>query len=238
MTTINEPESGDVEEQDRMPVGADGAGRQKSGTRNSGTETNTDSRPRPRTTPCSTPCRTKKASRNNPGRKARAARSSGGHIPSGIFEAARMLRAEGYRVSRVLEPGFPFQLLAWNRSGTLLVRVVRPREPVANAAGVLEAYATLIRQMALVWQSPEDNLQFWIFSRTNGLLRYRVYDWGIGNVGTMEKIMKTGAEPAPVTGTAAPACPVQPVRNAPCTVSPSGLKAAPVVSPVPGDIPS
>jgi hypothetical protein len=238
MTTINESQPGDVEEQDRMPVGADGAGRQKSGTCNSGIETNTGTRPRQRTTPCSTPSRTKKASRKKPGCKARTARSSGGHIPSGIFEAARMLRAEGYRVSRVLEPGFPFQLLAWNRNGTLLVRVVRPREPVANAAGARDAYDTLIRQMALVWQSPEDNLQFWIFSRENGLLRYRVYDWGIGNVGTMDKIMKTGAKSAPVTGTAAPACPVQPVRSAPCTISPSGPEAAPVASPVPGDIPS
>jgi len=179
---------------------------------------------------------TVKSTKNHPpGKKERklpvrskTKKPSGTHNPRCLPEAIRILEAEGYRVFRNHDPGFPFNLDAWNHQDSLLVRVVLPRDPVRNAANVAELYEQEIRQMESHWKSHTDNLQFWIFSREKGLLRYRVYDWGIGNVETMQKIMKTDAIPALVPRTVTPACPVQQSRSAPCPFSPPRPVPAPV----------
>jgi hypothetical protein len=105
------------------------------------------------------------------------------HVKPGVLEAAELLEGEEYRTGRVLTPGSPFDLMASkaNRS-TLYIMVVRTKSPVANARDVRELYEKEIREIQPYWKSDADDLQFWVFSRVNGLLRYRVFRGGIWRV--------------------------------------------------------
>ena len=165
--------------------------------------------------------------KKNAGGVAGKGKQSGQHVPRGTSEAAEILSQEGYTVGKVLDPESPFDLMGWNHGGSILVRVARPKEPVANARDVGERYETDIRAMEPYYRSEADNIQFMIFSRESGLLRYRVYDWGIGNVRTMQKIMKSPrAFPSdtPITGQE-PAN--RRARNSPCPDEQAGLVSAP-----------
>ncbi len=116
---------------------------------------------------------------------------TGEHVSGGVFEAATILTAEGYTVGKVLDPSSPFNLMAWKGGATLLlVSVVRPKEPVSGASEVTAQYEAHVHRLQKYYTSDADNLQFWVFSRKKGLLRYRVYDWGIGNEQTMQKLIK------------------------------------------------
>ena len=56
-----------------------------------------------------------------------------------------------------------------------------------NAADVKDFYSREVIEMQPYWNSDADNIQFWLFSRVAGLLRYRVFRGGIWNVETMQK---------------------------------------------------
>jgi len=114
----------------------------------------------------------------------------GEHVPTCMFEAMRILRKEGYIPGKVQDQESVFDIVALSHRGSLLLRVVRPKEPVANARDVRELYEDEIRRLEPYYRSDGDDIQFWVFSRKKKLIRYRVYDWGIGNVETMQKIMK------------------------------------------------
>ena len=115
---------------------------------------------------------------------------TGEHVSGGVFEAVTVLSAEGYLVGKVLDPASPFDLMAKKGNVMLLVSVVRPKEPVSGAREVTEQYRDHVRLLQKFYTSDADNLQFWVFSRKKGLLRYRVYDWGIGNEQTMQKLIR------------------------------------------------
>jgi hypothetical protein len=123
--------------------------------------------------------------RKNPARK-----KHGKHVPKCMYEAMTILLKEGYIPGKVQDQESVFDIVALGRRGSLLLRVVRPKEPVANARDVRELYEDEIRRLEPYYRSDGDDIQFWVFSRKNKLIRYRVYDWGIGNVETMQKIMK------------------------------------------------
>jgi len=131
--------------------------------------------------------------KNLPVKRATGKRA-GKHTNRGVYEAAAILNAEGYMVGRVMDHGSLFDLMARKGSATMLLRVVRPKEPVNGARQVTEQYENSVRWMQKYYRSEEDNLQFWVFSREKGLLRYRVYDWGIGNEQTMKKLRKNTGE--------------------------------------------
>ena len=111
----------------------------------------------------------------------------GRNVPNGVTEAKRVLRNEGYIVGTVDDPDIPFDLIAHRGREILHLRVVRPREPVMNAADVKEYHSQEVIGMQPYWNSDADNIQFWLFSRVAGLLRYRVFRGGIWNVETMQK---------------------------------------------------
>ena len=144
------------------------------------------------------------------------------HHPRGSFEAAEFLAVEGYIVAKPIGPDPVFDLLGRSLDREIIVKVVRPREPVRGAARVAELYLPEILMLKPYYRSPEDFVEFWVFSREAGLARYRVFDWGIANVATITKLIKT--PPAPVRETQNVKNPPadRQTRNSPCPVSISG----------------
>jgi hypothetical protein len=122
----------------------------------------------------------KRTARKNP------AKPAGRNVPGGVTEAARILTAWGYIVGRVTDPDCPIHLIAHKGREMLSVTVVRPREPVRNASDVRYYHSREVLELQPYWNSDADNIQFWLFSRAVGLLRYRVFRGGIWNVETMQ----------------------------------------------------
>jgi hypothetical protein len=167
----------------------------------------------------------------NPGGRTTTGKNAGQHIRPGIVEAAEILIAEQYIVGKVIDPGSPFDLTGYRRDGTILLRVVRPKQSVANAADVRKAYYKEIREIEPWWKSDTDNIQFWVLSRENGLLRYRVFSGGIWNVSTMQKTAQKTHIIPPVQETATGKQEIRRMRDAPCNITPTGISAAPVSTP-------
>ena len=170
--------------------------------------------------------------KTNGGTSAGHGKRNGHHVPRGSCEIAGMLEDEGYIVGIIADPKSPFDLIGWSNAGSILVRVTRPIELVANARTVREQYEEVILEMEPYYRTEADNIQFMVLSREHGLLRYRVYDWGIGNVKTMQKIMKIprASVSDQQTETTGPAN--QRARNSPCPVGPTGLAFAPDAPPL------
>jgi len=112
---------------------------------------------------------------------------AGRNVPNGITEAVQVLKNEGYIVGKVDDPDLPFNLIAQRDRESISIMVIRPREPVTNAAHVRHYYSREVLALQPYWNSDADNIQFWLFSRVAGLLRYRVFRCGIWNVETMQK---------------------------------------------------
>jgi len=160
--------------------------------------------------------RTVRTKRRGKGARNRKPKLPGVHPPRGTFEAADILAREGYFVGLMRGRGTAFDLVGHSPEGTILVRIVRPKTPVANAREIRELYEKDIRAIQPFCRTSSDNIQFWVFSRENGLLRYRVFDWGIGNVTTMQKILKKKNDTASDTKSATTGQAIQRARNSPC----------------------
>jgi hypothetical protein len=166
--------------------------------------------------------RTLRTRRHGKVTRIRKAKLPGVHPPRGTFEAADILAGEGYLVGRMQGRDAAFDLVGQSPEGSILVRIVRPKSPVANAREVRELYEKDIRAIQPFCRAPSDNIQFWVFSREAGLLRYRVYDWGIGNVSTMQKIFKEKSITASDKKSTNIERSNQRARNSPCPTGQSG----------------
>lgn len=175
--------------------------------------------------------------RKNPGGRAANGPNAGQHIRPGIIEAAEILIAEGYIVGKVIDPQSPFDLIGYKREGCILLRVVRPKQDVTKAAEVVEAYEKEIREIQPYWKSDADQIQFWVFSRDKGLLRYAVFNGGIWNAGTMQKIMQKKPVDKPAPQTAEISDEIRRMRDAPCTDAQTGSATGPVQTPARAGIP-
>lgn len=160
--------------------------------------------------------RTVRTKRRGKGARTRKPKIPGVHPPRGVFEAAEILAHEGYFVGLMHGRGAAFDLVGHSPEGTILVRIVRPKSPVANAREVRELYEKDIRAIQPFCRTPSDNVQFWVFSRETGLARYRVFDWGIGNVTTMQKIFKKKNDSASDAKSATTGKAIRRARNSPC----------------------
>ena len=214
-------------EQDEMPVGTDDAGRD-------GTEPGTAE---PKEVPRRSSVKGKKRRKGhrhkkNAGGVAAKGKRNGQHVPRGSCEIAGLLEEEGYIVGVIPDPKSPFDLIGWSNAGSILVRVTRPIELVANARNVREQYEEVVRLMEPYYRTEADNIQFMVLSREHGLLRYRVFDWGIGNVVNMQKILKIPRVSPSDQQTATPGPANRRARNSPCPVGPAGLAIAPDAPPV------
>lgn len=118
--------------------------------------------------------------------------------PKGTFEAAKILAAEGYIIGKTTGPAPVFDLVGKSPEQGILVKIVRPREPVRGAARVAVLYLPEILLLRSYYRSPADSIELWIFSREIGLARYRVFDWGLANVTTVAKLFKTQPSKTPV----------------------------------------
>jgi len=174
----------------------------------------------------------------NPGGKATTSQNAGHHIRPGIVEAAEILIAEQYLVGKIIDPNSPFDLIGYRKEDIIRLRVVRPKQNVANAAEARELYEKDIREIQPYWKSDTDNIQFWVFSRENGLLRYKVFNGGIWNAETMQKTTQKKQETKPVSETAEINDEIRRMRDAPCPATPTGTAAAPVGAPAHAGIPS
>jgi hypothetical protein len=166
--------------------------------------------------------KSRKGIRSGSGKLKTKRKPAGRNIPCGVSEAARILKEWGYIVGRVDDPDRPFDLIAQRGRENLSVRIVRPREPVKNASDVRYYYSREVLEMQPYWESDADNIQFWLFSRVAGLLRYRVFRGGIWNVETMQdgwqEKRASGADPEPAEGKTA----VQKSRTVPSPVRATG----------------
>ncbi len=160
-------------------------------------------------------------------KKNKTTKPVGKNVTYAVTEAARILKTWGYRVGKVDDPDLPFDLMASKGNGVIYIRVIRPREPVMNAAGVRAYYSGEVVTLQPFWNSDADNIQFWLISRVAGLLRYRVFRGGIWNVETMQNgHTKTRAEAADCkTEGGNPA--VQESRTARGRAASTGCKSAP-----------
>ena len=123
----------------------------------------------------------------NRDRKVKCGKPPGRNVPNGVTEAEQILADEGYIVGRVMDPDRPFNLIAVRDRESIAIRVIRPKEAVKNAADVGHYYSREVLALQPYWNSDADNIQFWLFSRVAGLLRYRIFRCGIWNVETMQK---------------------------------------------------
>ncbi len=111
----------------------------------------------------------------------------GQHVRPIVLEAVEILKSEGWVIGRILDPVIPFDLMGIRKKACIFVKAVKAKYPVANAKEAVNTYGEDIRKMQPFWHSDDENLQFWIFSRVAGLLRYRVYRGGIWNEATRKK---------------------------------------------------
>ena len=166
--------------------------------------------------------------RKNPGGRAATGKRDGQHVPRGVYEAMDILRKGGYIVGKIIDPESAFDIMGWSYRGSILVTVVRPKESVANAHDVRELYDTKIKKIQPYCRSDADNIQFWVFSRENGLIRYRVFDWGICNEEKMLKSMQKQHVTQSDNQIAASEPANRRARNSPCPDAPAGPAGAPV----------
>jgi hypothetical protein len=233
MTGELEITEGDSQELDVIPTGAGCAGRTE-------TESGAEKEKRyPRRRTVKGRKRRKSGRRaKNPGGRAANGPNAGQHIRPGIVEAAEILIGEKYIVGKVIDPGSPFDLTGYRREDTILLRVVRPKQDVTNAAEVMEMYEKEIEEIRPFWKSDADNIQFWVFSRKRGLFRYQVYNGGIWNVETMQKLALKTQAIQPVVETVKSEEEIRRMRDARCAATLTGHAAAPVQTPVQAGIPS
>jgi hypothetical protein len=225
-----ETNEGDVAELDLIPAGAGCAGRTETETGRAAIQEK--KYPRRRTVKGR-----KRRRAKNPGGKAATGQNAGQHIRPGIVEAAEILIAEQYLVGKIIDPNSPFDLIGYKREDIIRLRVVRPKQNVTNAAEARELYEKEIREIQPYWKSDADNIQFWVFSRENGLLRYQVYNGGIWNVDTMQKSKQKKQVMQPEQQTVAIDEEIRRMRDAPCPATPTGNAAAPVGTPAQAGIP-
>jgi hypothetical protein len=164
----------------------------------------------------------KKRRPKNAGGRAATGKRAGLHIPRGVFEAIDILTEEGYITGRIDDPAIVFDLVARRGRHTILIHVVRPKEPVGTAREVRDLYEQPIRRIQPYWTSPDDDLQLWVFSREVGLIRYRVYDWGIWNVEKVIKSMQKSEKPQSSVEIATQEPVIRRARNSPCPDAQTG----------------
>lgn len=111
----------------------------------------------------------------------------GQHIRPVVLEATEVLTSEGWVVGRITNPDLPFDLIGILDRAAIFVKAVRAKCSVTNAKETAKAYCREIKRMQPFWNRDGDNLQFWVFSRVSGLLRYRVFRGGIWNEATRSK---------------------------------------------------
>ncbi|OPY37774.1 MAG: hypothetical protein A4E35_01056 [Methanoregula sp. PtaU1.Bin051] len=230
MTVDKTTQNGEPDETDVIPAGDAIAGRAETGP-GAGIQKNYSRR---RTVKGR---KTRRKKKKNPGGRAANGPNAGQHIRPGIVEAAEILIAEGYLAGKVIDPNSPFDLIGYSREDTIRLIVVRPKQDVTNAAEVVRAYDAEIRTILPYWRCDSDNIQFWVFSREKGLLRYKVYAGGIRNVGMMQNGTGKPQAAKPVSQTAVINNEIRRMRDAPCPVAPTGNAKAPVQTPAHEGIP-
>lgn len=175
MTEFSEPNH-EIEEPGRLPAGAGCAGPGARGAKSERRRTVKRKKSKGGT---------RKAAKRKA--KANAKKAPGRNVTVGVMEAARILKEWGYIVGKVTDPDLPFNLIAHRGREHLSILVIRPRESLMNAAGVRAYHSQEVLSLQPYWNSDVDNIQFWLFSRAAGLLRYRVFRGGIWNVETMQE---------------------------------------------------
>jgi len=111
----------------------------------------------------------------------------GQHIRPIVHEAMGILKGEGWVVGRITDPDLPFDIIGILGRACVFVKAVRATCPVTNAKETAKTFCREIKKMQPFWNDDGDNLQFWVFSKVVGLLRYRVYRGGIWNEATKSK---------------------------------------------------
>jgi len=155
-------------------------------------------------------------------RKGKLRKPAGRNVTASVTEAVRILKEMGYFAGIIDDPSLPFHLIAFREGGIILIRVARPRKAIMNAAGVRDYLSKDVLEMQPFWHSDRDNIQFWVFSRVAGLIRYRVFRCGIWNVETMQEGWQERRAGTAGAGTGKEEGAVQQSRTAPLPVRATG----------------
>ncbi len=111
----------------------------------------------------------------------------GQHVRPIVLEAMEILKSEGWVIGKILDPDIPFDIIGIFGKASIFVKAVKAKSPITNAKETANAYYKDLKKIQPFWNSDTDNLQFWVFSRVGGLLRYQVYRGGIWNEATRAK---------------------------------------------------
>jgi hypothetical protein len=108
----------------------------------------------------------------------------GQHVRPIVLEAMDILKSEGWVIGKIPYRDIPFDIIGIMGKASILVKAVMAKGSVTNAKETVKAHYKDLKKIQPFWNSDSDNLQFWVFSRVAGLLRYRVYRGGIWNEAT------------------------------------------------------
>ena len=111
----------------------------------------------------------------------------GQHVRPIVLEAMEILKSEGWIIGKILDREIPFDIIGIFGKASIFVKAVMAKGPITNAKETAKAHYGDLKKIQPFWNSDSDNLQFWVFSRVAGLLRYRVYRGGIWNEATRLK---------------------------------------------------
>lgn len=108
----------------------------------------------------------------------------GQHVRPIVLEAMEILKSEGWVIGKIMDREIPFDIIGIMGKASILVKAVMAKGTVTNAKETVKAHSKDLKKIQPFWNSDSDNLQFWVFSRVAGLLRYRVFRGGIWNEAT------------------------------------------------------
>lgn len=98
------------------------------------------------------------------------------------FLARDLLMKNGYDAVRVTSPEVPVDIVAWKRSGLLLIGVVRTRAPVHSAQKAIERCASLVAGLRSITCPAGCSVQLWFYSSRSGWRFYTVHPHGLMEV--------------------------------------------------------
>jgi hypothetical protein len=96
-----------------------------------------------------------------------------------VFEAIALLREHGFLPVRVTESSLPVNLIGLRKRGSLLVRVLRSRRPVPNAAVLHALFTGEVETLCRLAGRIPYQIMIWVYSAACGWRYYLVYPGGL-----------------------------------------------------------
>ena len=107
-----------------------------------------------------------------------------------IYEAKTLLTEYGWLTVRLSEPTLPVNLIAMKGSTTMLILVIRSRNPVPGGAALRELFPEIVDQITALAPLVHYRIMIWVYSPQCGWRYYIVYPGGLRNDLDFPKILQ------------------------------------------------